>query len=80
MSEVKGGKGTNVSRIKWLLLVKQHSACSTLGELSASQNVLVPSLSPFQGSGVWGVCDGDQSSQSSQSLSRTVSRLQSSDL
>lgn len=26
MREVKGGKGTNVSRIKWLLLVKQHSA------------------------------------------------------
>lgn len=26
MSEVKGGKGTNVSKIKWLLLIEQHRA------------------------------------------------------
>ncbi len=51
MREVEGGKGTNVSRIKWLLLGEQHSAF-----FSAVRTVCMrwwlPSMSRFQG-GVW---------------------------
>lgn len=60
MSEVKGGREGHkcvkdqVAFFFFFWLVKQHSAFSPLWELSASQNELFPSLSPFRGSHVWG--------------------------